>query len=306
MRKIITLLGSVLLICSLLTTAFAGHIDSYDAPGRTAFAGSSKKLDSKVEAMLKWALATAADDSHGYSQSSRYGPNYDCTSFVSTALMKGGFELEGYLNTHTLVSELPKLGFTCYRRGEVEPQRGDILVQVGVHAEISMGNGECVAAHMDYDGCSGDRSGHEIEYRDAHNYLGCPFCSEKRYDYVLRYKTPKKSTQDSEESAQDSKQSTQETKKSTQQSKKSTQETKQSNESTKQTTQTSKQSGQTTKQKQTTKQDTKKTQSVQNAKKAESTKLEILRDRLKAEPALPVIVNPVEAPNLQDAVTLIG
>lgn len=40
---------------------------------------------SVVESAISWAIAIANDNSHGYSQSSRWGPDYDCSSFVISA-----------------------------------------------------------------------------------------------------------------------------------------------------------------------------------------------------------------------------
>lgn len=186
MRKIFPLLLSLLLAALLLQPVFAAGNPA--APAETE---QAEPLDPRVEAMLAWALETAADDSHGYSQSKRFGPNYDCSSFVCTALMEGGFALEDYLSTDGLIDVLPSYGFAVYRRGETEPRRGDILVRRGVHTEICMGDGGCVAAHQDYDYRSGDwKTGHEIEYRSGDDAYGCPFCSRQQYNYILRYVPP--------------------------------------------------------------------------------------------------------------------
>lgn len=183
MRKIITLLLTILLLFHLLLPAYAAEF-STEAPEDR---GETEALDPKLEAMIAWALEIAEDDSHGYSQANRYGPDYDCTSLVCTALMEGGFELESYLSTRGMLRELPALGFTVYRKGETEPQRGDILVQTGVHAEICLGDGGCIAAHQDYGHSrTGDKSGHEIDYRTPDTYT-CAFCKKAQYNYILRY-----------------------------------------------------------------------------------------------------------------------
>ena len=39
------------------------------------------RKDAHVEAACKWAESIAADDSHGYDQGNRNGPDYDCSSF---------------------------------------------------------------------------------------------------------------------------------------------------------------------------------------------------------------------------------
>lgn len=185
MRKFLSLLLTLLLILCLSLSVFA------DGDSQRENAGEEPEaLDPRVEAMLAWAIATAEDDSHGYSQRVRFGPSYDCTSFVCTALMEGGFALESYVCTGGLLTELPKLGFTVYRSRETEAVRGDILIRLGKHAEICMGDGGCVAAHQDYDGRSGDSTGREIQYRKAGELYGCPFCRYRQYDYIIRYEGP--------------------------------------------------------------------------------------------------------------------
>ena len=140
-------------------------------------------VDSQIEDALEWAEETAEDDTHGYSRYSRTGPNYDCSSFVSAALMEAGFELEGYLSTSRMKSALEELGFTVFRKGEVTVQRGDILLNPRTHVEFCMGDGCCCAAHQNYDGRSGDRTGKEIQVRDQET---CPFCKYQQYTYVIR------------------------------------------------------------------------------------------------------------------------
>ena len=187
MRKLITLLLALALAGSILLPNSKALAAPLKEDLETAEESTEPELDPKVEAMLAWAREIAQDNSHGYSQANRYGPNYDCTSFVCTALMQGGFGLDHYTSTSGMIAELPALGFVVYRRGETEAQRGDILLQRGVHAEICLGNGGCVAAHQDYDGRSGDRTGHEIEWREADTDFGCPFCKYRQYNYILRY-----------------------------------------------------------------------------------------------------------------------
>ena len=138
----------------------------------------------QIEAYLAWAVEIAEDDSHGYSMASRLGPNYDCSSFVSIALMEAGFPLDRALTTYTLRENLEKFGFVTYRRRDVTLRRGDILLNTTTHVEFYLGNHQCVGAHKDYDGRSGDRTGKEIQIRTPDH---CPFCRLGQYSYVLRY-----------------------------------------------------------------------------------------------------------------------
>ena len=43
-----------------------------------------------IDKAVDWALAAARDDSHGYDQEKRWGPDYDCSSFVITAWQQAG------------------------------------------------------------------------------------------------------------------------------------------------------------------------------------------------------------------------
>ena len=146
-------------------------------------------LDSKVEKAIEWAISIANDNTHGYSQANRTGPDYDCSSFVSTAFKKAGFSVSGSLHTGNMLNAFVSAGFTKYNKGAVSLQRGDILLRPktssrGGHTELYIGNNQCVAAHSNKDGKTGDSSGQEIDVRSK-NY--CTFCKNSDYTYILRY-----------------------------------------------------------------------------------------------------------------------
>lgn len=46
------------------------------------------------ESALKWAKGIAADQTHGYSQENRYGPDYDCSSLVLSAYKQAGVPID--------------------------------------------------------------------------------------------------------------------------------------------------------------------------------------------------------------------
>ena len=46
------------------------------------------------ESALKWAKGIAADQTHGYSQANRYGPDYDCSSLVLNAYKQAGIPID--------------------------------------------------------------------------------------------------------------------------------------------------------------------------------------------------------------------
>ena len=174
MRRLCSALLALVLVCGMILSL---------SPVSYAAEDADEALDPKMEAALAWAMEAAENPRYGYSQWNRTGPNFDCSSFVSRALMEGGFELEYYLSTYTMTAELRELGFTLYYRGQVTPRRGDILLNPAKHVEFYMGNGACLAAHQDYDWRSGDSTGKEIQYREN----GCSFCRWGNYSCILRY-----------------------------------------------------------------------------------------------------------------------
>ncbi|MBR2044352.1 MAG: C40 family peptidase [Clostridia bacterium] len=143
--------------------------------------------DYRIEQAIEWATKIANDDTHGYSMSSRHGPNYDCSSLVSYAFKNAGFAIKGVPNSSSMISAFSKVGFKAYKTGTVTPRRGDIYVQPGSHVELYIGNDTCIGAHENTDGKSGDSKGNEIDIR---NISKCSWCRNKKYTYILRYEGP--------------------------------------------------------------------------------------------------------------------
>ena len=121
--------------------------------------------DNKVEKAINWAIGIANDNSHGYSQSVRWGPHYDCSSFVYSAFYQAGFNLpgSGTRYTQTMVNDFMKAGFTWIPWSQIGSmnalQRGDILlnnssISSKQHTEIYLGNGQNVGAHSPSKGIS--------------------------------------------------------------------------------------------------------------------------------------------------------
>ena len=142
--------------------------------GTTAPAGQG------VEDALVWAKAIADDDSHGYDQGNRWGPDYDCSSFVYEAFrVGGGFDLpvhSGY--TGTMIDDFTAVGFTWIPgigNTSSELQRGDILLNITDHVEIYLGMQQNIGAHINEfggitGGQSGDQSGNEISISGYYSY----------------------------------------------------------------------------------------------------------------------------------------
>lgn len=136
-----------------------------------------------IQSAMDWAIGIANDDSHGYSQNTRYGnPNYDCSSLVIAAYEAAGVPVKeagaGY--TGNMRSAFTSVGFTWIpgQPNMANLQPGDVLLDENTHAEMYVGNGQNVGAHSNYDGVDGDSSGKEINIQAYSNH---------HWDGVLRY-----------------------------------------------------------------------------------------------------------------------
>ena len=165
MKKVISLILSLVMIITIVSSV-----------NITAFAAGGN-----VENAVQWAIRTANDNTHGYQWGAKGPVNFDCSSFVSSAFINAGFNVP-QSTTSDMQRNFTSRGFTAYNRGAVSLQRGDILLKSG-HVELYIGNNQCVGAHSNYDGKSGDSSGREIQVRTRGT--GCYAC--KDYTTVLRY-----------------------------------------------------------------------------------------------------------------------
>ena len=154
-----------------------------------------------IEDAVQWALGIAADDTHGYSQYSRWGPDYDCSSFVISAYEYAGVPLRaaGASYTGDMYNSFRSCGFNDVT-GNVNLingsglKRGDVLLyhesgNIG-HTLISLGivNGKQQIVHARADERNsiegfvpGDNNGQEICTGDYY------YSSEHPWQYVLRY-----------------------------------------------------------------------------------------------------------------------
>lgn len=145
---------------------------------------------SAIEKAVAWAIETANDNSHGYSQINRYGPDYDCSSFVITAWenagvpvkragasytgnMRGAFIACGFVDVTTQVGLATGYGI----------QAGDVLLNYAAHTCLAVGGGKVANCRTDEGHPqSGDQSGNEIRIQSY--WDGSP----NRWNCVLRYK----------------------------------------------------------------------------------------------------------------------
>lgn len=139
------------------------------SPDDVVGGGGSVAPDASVEAAVLWAIQIANDDTHGYDQANRNGPDYDCSSLVSHAFQTAGFDVP-ICSTSTMRAQFIAAGFVWLAgQGNTAQglQRGDILLKEGSHTEIYIGNQQNVGAHINefggiVGGQTGDQTGSEI------------------------------------------------------------------------------------------------------------------------------------------------
>lgn len=150
---------------------------------------SSFRKDKFVQALKHY----AEDNSHGYSQkppSGRWGPDFDCSSLIYQAANDAGYSVgiggDKVRFTGTMLKDFEKAGFQILPFANVgisDLKIGDILLNLALHAEVYLGDGESVGATESetggYVGEAGDQTGREIELHPVTTF-------NKEWDYVLR------------------------------------------------------------------------------------------------------------------------
>ena len=141
-----------------------------------------------IEKYVTWAVSIANDNSHGYSQAARWSPDYDCSSFVISALEAAGFPMMAYGASYTgnMGQALKACGFVKVKGVNLGSSagliRGDILLNPATHTEIYIGDNRAVGAHCSETGGkygkTGDQTGNEISIQTYRN---------KNYTEVWRY-----------------------------------------------------------------------------------------------------------------------
>lgn len=141
----------------------------------------------KIEQAVRWAIGIANDNSHGYDQTHRTGPDYDCSSLVTIALEKAGLGVS-LGTTKTMLNQLLSAGFknvtdSVNRGSGSGMKRGDVLLKPGSHTAMYIGDDKIVHARINEfggvnGGKTGDQTGNEIAVTPYHNHP---------WTYVLRY-----------------------------------------------------------------------------------------------------------------------
>ena len=135
-----------------------------------------------VDKAVQFMVDTANDSSHGYDQSRRWGPDYDCSSLVITAYQNAGAGVKAAGATYTgnMYSVFTKCGFKDVT-SSVSLQTGgglvagDVLLHHQKHTAMYIGNGKLAQASINERGTvtggkSGDQTGGEINIKNYYNF----------------------------------------------------------------------------------------------------------------------------------------
>lgn len=147
----------------------------------TASSSGSGENEKIIEDAIAWAVAIANDNSHGYDQTNRWGPDYDCSSLLIQAYENAGCPVKtnGASYTGNMVDVFLNSGFenvtseiTLSTGSGLLP--GDVLWVDG-HTEMYIGDGNIVGAHINENGettggATGDQTTNEISVRSYYNY----------------------------------------------------------------------------------------------------------------------------------------
>ena len=147
----------------------------------------------RIQRMVQRAEEIADNPAYGYSQkppSGRWGPDFDCSSLMYEIANYAGYPVgtgrDKVRFTGTMLKDFEKAGFQILPFANVgisDLKIGDILLNLAVHAEVYVGDGQSIGALSSetggYVGDAGDQTDQEIEKHPVITF-------DKGWDYVLR------------------------------------------------------------------------------------------------------------------------
>lgn len=135
-----------------------------------------------IQEAVSLAVSMAQDASHGYAQDNRWGPDYDCSSFLIHVWQSVGVPVKdsGATYTGNMRNTFIACGFRVVT-GSVNLttgaglQTGDVLLHERNHTAMYIGNGQIVQASGNErggitGGTPGDQTGQEIHTRSYYNF----------------------------------------------------------------------------------------------------------------------------------------
>lgn len=143
-----------------------------------------------IDDAVSLAIAMANDPRYGYDQGNRWGPDYDCSSFIVTVWQDVGVPVRtaGASWTGNMYDAFIKCGFRDVTKkvnlsNAAGMQPGDVLLNKKNHVEMYIGDHRNVKASINENGGikggkTGDQTGREIYISNYYNYP---------WDAVLRY-----------------------------------------------------------------------------------------------------------------------
>ena len=138
-------------------------------------------------------LEIAGDDSHGYDQEHRWGPDYDCSSLIITVLEQAGFPVKskyhatctGNMRTALTNAGFIDVGYLVDMKTGKGMRIGDVCLRPNAHTEMITGVEpyRLTGAHINekgkiMGGKKGDQTGKEISTIPYYNYP---------WAYIFRY-----------------------------------------------------------------------------------------------------------------------
>lgn len=119
-----------------------------------------------INKALQFMITIANDPKHGYDQTRRNSPDYDCSSLVGTALNQAGFNVSPTSWTGNLKAQLLANGFISIPV-TAPRQAGDIFLTEGKHVVMCVDSSNVVYASINElgrttGGKTGDQTGKEI------------------------------------------------------------------------------------------------------------------------------------------------